>query len=99
MTDAILQQALGPFGALALALAGLLWVVRQWRADVRTLATKLEQEHQARLEDAKTATEAMLELNDRAHQTVAQLAEIAERLRRTASSLPPPATTGARQPP
>jgi hypothetical protein len=88
MTEEILAQALGPVGALVLALAGLLWVVRQWRADVRTLAAKLELEHKSRLEDARKNTQAMLELNDRTHATVAELAAIADRLQR-ASSRPP----------
>jgi hypothetical protein len=91
-----LNQAMGPLGALVLTLAGLLWVVRQWRADVKTLAEKLETEHEARLEDARANTQAMLELNDRAHATVRDLADIADRLQR--SSLRPPPTTGPRPP-
>lgn len=90
-------QVMGPLGALVLALAGLLWVVRQWRSDVKALATKLEEEHQARLEDARANTQAMLDLNDRAHETVRQLGEIADRLQKQ-SLRPPPLTTGTRPP-
>lgn len=50
----ILNQIVGPYGALVLALIALVWVTRQWRAEVKTLRDKLEAAQNAHLADLMT---------------------------------------------
>jgi CHAD domain-containing protein len=97
MDSEILNKILGPVGALVLAIVCLRWVVKQWREEVKLLRANLSAEHQARLKDAKAATETLLHLNDRLHHTIAQLSEIASSIRKSSRSThPPPSAAPAR---
>ena len=82
-----LELAIGPYGALALTIAGLVYVVRQWHA----CRAALLKETAARLEDSKCATDALLALNDKIHHTIADLAKIARQIKaeRCGTSIPP----------
>lgn len=65
----------GLWGLMVLGLLGLLARIERERS---RLTMKIEAEHQARLEDAKANTKALLETAERTHQALERLADIAE---------------------
>lgn len=83
----LFSLAAGPYGALALCLSAIVWLVAQWQK----CRAALQAEMAARLDDSKATTESLLALNDRIHLTIAQLSAIAKSLR-PGASLPPTPT-------
>lgn len=98
--------ALGPLGALVIALTAALYSARELRrvqaervdrleqmlANRRTeceqLRGQLQAEHANRLEDAKTTTRTLLDLNDRIHKTLDGLEALTRATGRTRPSPP-----------
>ena len=82
-----LDLAIGPYGALSLTLAAVVYLAVQWQKCRAALAREMA----ARLEDSKCTTDTLLALNDKIHKTIAQLGTIARQLKaeRSATSIPP----------